>query len=308
MHVRLAAAWAGLAVAALAGSSPAVAATTTEATLCERVDSFTTSLVRGDQADVYYPVPTRPGNPVIAFLQGGLTDKSAYAGFARALACSGYVVVIPNHYVTLNPAAGPQLFASQQMINDVHATMVLSNANPVSPVYGLVDTEKLGVSGHSFGGAAALFAVDGRCQFPFCFGFYARPPQLKAAAVYGVNTFVGPAPIDVNTAAVPSALIQGSLDGRATMARAQATFAIMEKTKAFITIDGLNHWGIADVQNPPGNPPDPNAQTRPYEWGIAKTAKYARLVFDAYLKGDAGALRQLRFDRGEKSVDVQLVE
>ena len=55
-----------------------------------------------------------------------------------------------------------------------------------------------------------------------------RPPQLKAAAVYGVNTFSQAGVLlDVNTSAAPSVLIQGANDGRATPARASATFGIM---------------------------------------------------------------------------------
>lgn len=275
---------------------------------CERVDSYATVLVSGDPADVYHPVPARGGTPVVAFLQGGLTDKSLYSGFARELACAGYVVVVPNRFAALIPGQPPQIFTSQQVINHVLATMQLAQANPASPVYGAVDASRLAVAGHSFGGAAALFAVEGSCRPPFCFGFFARPPQLKAVAVFGVNTFLQGAPLDVNSSAVPVAMIQGSLDGRATPARAQATYALLEAPKAFITIEGLNHWGIIDVQNPAGNTPDPNQQTQPQAWGIAKTAKFTRLMFDAYLKGDRGALRQLRGDRGEPDVTVQLAE
>jgi hypothetical protein len=103
-------------------------------------------------------------------------------------------------------------------------------------------------------------------------------------------------------------LLQGSVDGRATPDRAALTFGLMETPKALITFDGLNHWGIADVQNPAGNSPDPNAQTRPQDWGISKTAKYARTVFDAYLKGDNGSLSKLREQQSETGVDTQFVE
>ena len=276
---------------------------------CESVGSFTTNLVSGDAADVYHPLPARESVPVIAFLQGGLTDKSLYAGYASELACAGYVVVVPNRFASLFPGQPPQIFTSQQVINDVLATMVLSNANAGSPLFGTVDTDSLGVAGHSFGGAAALFAIEGSCRPPFCFGLYERPPQLKAAVVFGVNT-IGPggAPIDVNTSAAPVAMIHGSVDGRATLARATATFAVLERSKAFIKIDGLNHWGIIDVQNPAGNSPDPNVQTRPQGWGIAKTAKYSQLMFDAYLKGDNGALKKLRREQSESGIDIQFDE
>jgi dienelactone hydrolase len=273
------------------------------------VDVFTTALLSGDQADVYHPASGTPDSfPIIAFLQGGLVDKSLYSGFANALASAGYVVVVPNHFTLLGPPPA-QLFSSQSVVTDVLASMTAADADPASPLYQVVDTNNLGVSGHSFGGAAALYAVEGSCLPPFCFGFFMRPPQLKAAAVYGVNT-VNPAGIllDVNTSAAPVALLQGSVDGRATPAKAAQTFGLMETPKGLLTFDGLNHWGIADVQNPAGNTPDPSVQTRDQSWGIAKTAKYAQVVFDAYLKGDKGALGKLQSQQSETGVTVQFVE
>jgi hypothetical protein len=243
-------------------------------------------------------------------LQGGLVDKSLYSGFANALAGAGYVVVVPNHFAVLGPpGTPPQLFSSQSVVTDVLASITLADGDPASPLYQIVDTNNLGVSGHSFGGAAALYTVEGSCNPPFCFGFFARPPQLKAAAVYGVNT-VNPAGIllDVNTSAAPVALLQGSVDGRAAPAKAAQTFGLMETPKGLITFDGLNHWGIADVQNPAGNTPDPGVQTRSQSWGIAKTAKYAQTVFDAYLKGDSSALQKLSTQQSETGVDIQFVE
>jgi dienelactone hydrolase len=277
---------------------------------------FTTALKSGDQADVYYPVGGTPDAfPIIAFLQGGLVDKSLYSGFASTLAGAGYVVVVPNHFQVLGPpGTPPALFSSQTVVNDVLASMTAADANPASPVYQVVDTNNLGVSGHSFGGAAALYTVEGSCNLPFCFTPpftppYVRPPQLKAAAVYGVNT-VNPAGIllDVNTSAAPVALLQGSVDGRATPANAAQTFGLMETPKGLVTFDGLNHWGIANVQNPAGNTPDPGVQTRDQSWGISKTAKYAQIVFDAYLKGDSGALGKLHTQQTETGVTVQFVE
>jgi dienelactone hydrolase len=280
----------------------------TEQKVCGQVNVFTTTLNSGDQADVYHPSRGRTNEyPVVAFLQGGLVDKSLYSGFGKELASAGYVVVIPNHFAALAPPpAPPGLFASQHSVNDVLASMTAANADPASPVYRLVDTSKLGVAGHSFGGAAALYTVEGSCLPPFCFGFFVRPPALKAAAVFGVNTFnQAGVLLDVNTSAAPSVLIQGANDGRAIPARAAATFGIMETPKALITIDGINHWGIADVQNPPPNTPDPGVQTKSQEYSIEKTAKYTALVFDAYVKGDRGAQKKLRKEKGERGVNIE---
>jgi dienelactone hydrolase len=298
-------------IAAACGAAPdePVASEANDEPLCA-VSSFTTTLQSSDQADVYHPTSGAPdAYPIVAFLQGGLVDKSLYSGFARQLAGAGYVVVVPNHYATLVPDQGPQLFTSQAVVNDVLASMTAADADPGSPLYRIVDTDDLGVSGHSFGGAAALYTVEGSCRPPFCFGVYARPPQLKAAAVYGVNT-VNPAGIllEVDTSAAPVALLQGSVDGRATPDKAALTFGLLEPSKALVTFQGLNHWGIADVQNPAPNTPDPGVQTRPQSWGISKTAKYAQLVFDAYLKGNEGAQKKLRKQQSETGVTVQFVE
>lgn len=311
MNHRMAISYLGLLLASACSAAPTDRGAS--AAVNERlVDTsvFTTSLLSGDQADVYYPVGGAPDSyPIIAFLQGGLVDKSLYSGFATELAAAGYVVVVPNHFQVLFPGAPPQLFSSQHVVTDVLASMSAADADPASPLYQIVDTNNLGISGHSFGGAAALYTVEGSCNPPFCFGFFVRPPQLRAAAVYGVNTFSPQGVLlPVDTSAAPVALLQGAVDGRATPARADATFGIMEAPKALVTLDGLNHWGIADVQNPPGNTADPNPQTQSQSWGISKTAKYARTMFDAYLKGDSGSLQKLRDATSETGVGIQFIE
>jgi dienelactone hydrolase len=309
----------GLLLASACGSAPSSSSDSLEGAevasseqACSSVNVFTTTLTNGDQADVYHPTYGHADDyPTIAFLQGALTDKSFYSGFARELAGEGYVVVVANHFQVLGPpGTPPQLFTSELVVNAVQASMTAADADPASPLYQIVDTNNLGVSGHSFGGVAALYSVQGTCTPPFCFGpFYARPPQLHAAAVYGTNT-VNQAGVllDLNTSAAPVALLQGSVDGNATPARAALTFGILETPKALITLDGLNHWGIADQQNPPGAQPDLSPQTRPQEWGISKTAKYAAVMFDAYLKGDNGALKKLRKEKSEQGVTIDFVE
>ena len=297
---------AGPALTQAATAADTEGAGTTAAATCT-AGSYATTLVNGDQADVYYPEPAPAGgSPVVAFLQGGNADKSLYSGYSRELACAGYVVVVPNHYL------GSQLISSENVVNAVLATMKQADAGQ-TPVAGAVDTRVLGVAGHSVGGAAGLFAIDDAvCSFPFCLGFNRRPAELKAVAAYGTST-VDPFSrqlIDVDSTGVPVALIHGTNDQRADIGNSRATYGILETPKAFVTIDGLNHWGIADVNNPPPSDRtlDPGVQTRAREWGIAKTAKATRLWFDAYLKGDPGALHQLRGDINDASFTVDLQE
>jgi hypothetical protein len=141
-----------------------------------------------------------------------------------------------------------------------------------SELFGIVDTTRMGLAGHSAGGAASLFAIGRSCQFPFCgppnppFPIpFPLPPAVKGGAFYGTNTI--PAfppgvtdPIPVNTNGIPVALVQGTRDGISTQAEAEATIAVITgPSELHLILDeerGTNHYGISDVNNPPGAIPD----------------------------------------------------
>jgi hypothetical protein len=129
---------------------------------------------RGDKADVFFPdVPKMSKKfPVVAVLQGAFVDKQFYSEFGTQLARFGFVVVIPNHLVVLGPPGTPPTppapFPDEFVILDVLAQMEVENQDPHSPLFGIVDTTRMGLAGHSAGGAASLFAIDRSCQFPFC--------------------------------------------------------------------------------------------------------------------------------------------
>jgi len=235
---------------------------------------------RGDQADIYYPFTDNDTDkfPIVAVLQGALVDKRYYRQFGIALAQQGFVVVIPNHRqeLVIGPPGTPPtsiLFPDQLVINDVLNQMEIENKNSKSSLFGIIDIDYMGVVGHSAGGAAGLFALEGSCNPSFCSGEYKRPQALKVGAFYGANTcFSGgkitesrcidgnstpPNPsggfIDVQTNGLPVALVQGSLDAPE---KGTATFEILDGPRKLITIDGASHYGITDVNNPPGANPD----------------------------------------------------
>jgi dienelactone hydrolase len=133
---------------------------------------------RGDLADVYFPaVPAKKDEfPVVAVLQGAGIDKSFYSEFGMQLARFGFVVVIPNHFVVFGPPGTPPvLFPEEFVILDVLAQMIEEDGKKKkdSPLSGIVDTDRMGLAGHSAGGTASLFAIGRSCQPPFCF-----PPGL----------------------------------------------------------------------------------------------------------------------------------
>ena len=249
--------------------------------LFDKIDSKTINLLprgdelAGDEADVYYPVPEFPAAddafPIVAVLQGAFVDKQFYSEFGTQLARFGFVVVIPNHLVVFGPPNTPPApFPDEFVIIDVLETMKVENekaldtgGNP-NPLFGIIDTTRMGLSGHSAGGAASLFALSEKCVPPFCIPippppFFTLPEAVRAGAFYGTNSF-GPDGnlIEVDTDDFPVALVQGTFDGIATPEEAKATFNILDGVRALIPIYGANHYGITNFKNAPRPNNDPN--------------------------------------------------
>jgi predicted dienelactone hydrolase len=257
-----------------------------------RVQSVT--LPRGDLADVYFPVPppslTRPVTdafPLVALLQGALVDKSHYERLGRLLAAQGLVVVIPNHLRTL-PGFPPQsAFTDVNVVTDVLTAIGAADADPGSPLYRIVDTDHMGLVGHSLGGSIGLYAVAGRCLPTICDGTYERPAALKAAVFYGTSLLGSDgAAMDLDTSAAPVALVQGSLDGVALPKKADLTYPSLETPRALITIKGANHYAICDENNPAGAKPDPSAPTLEQDVATEAVARWTGLWLRAQLQGD----------------------
>jgi hypothetical protein len=136
--------------------------------------------VPGDLADVYFPKVSAADNafPIVAVLQGAFVDKKFYSAFGTQLSRFGFVVVIPNHLINFGPPGTPPVtpFPDEFVIWDVLAQMKAEDEKAEDEdgepnlLFGIVDTTRMGLAGHSAGGAPGLFAIDMSCQPPFCFG------------------------------------------------------------------------------------------------------------------------------------------
>jgi len=263
--------------------------------------SYTTAIAAsGDAADIYYPTDGSPdifarlgdSFPVVVVLQGGRTTRGFYSEYAGRIARHGFIVIVPDHIRVFPPGAPvpPAALTEASVLNDAFAHVVAEGTNPGSPIFGLVDGSRLGVTGHSLGGAVALNIIGGICPAGLCTPGYVRPPELKAAALYATNFFspppAPPAVMPIDTSAVPVALIQGLNDGRALPARATATYLELEAPRALIEIEGANHYGINDVNNPAGATPDPSPSLISQSEALDRIATWTALFLRAEIWGD----------------------
>ncbi len=78
-----------------------------------------------------------------------------------------------------------------------------------------------------------------------------RPNELKGGAFYGTNFLIGTGQVSaIDNDGIPIALVQGNLDGVATPDNALRTYSqIQDPPKAFITVNGANHYGITNEDN-----------------------------------------------------------
>ena len=253
----------------------------------------------GDPADVYYPDPpdlhtASYSFPVVLLFQGAKVGRGFYSSVATLVAGYGFIVVIPDHMS--NNIGGAGLYAELSQIAAVGAQMKLEAASATAPVRGVVNTGRVALMGHSYGGASGLSGMANMCFPPVPLCTFTRPPEIVAGAFYGTNLatpLLGVPALD--TGALPVLLVQGDKDGKALPADGQATYnQIQKRPKAIITLLGANHYGVTDVDNPAGADPEANPQTLDHAAGIASNGRWIGVFFSAFLSGDMAARAALR--------------
>lgn len=264
------------------------------------VDSRTVQ-IDGSPADVYLPrgqADESPAQlPVALLLPGALVDRAHYSEFAEIVAQYGFVVIVPSRERSL-----PEFGISGQLAESSQITAVLdyvevAATDPLSPLEGKVNPNKLALLGHSHGGAVGLLAIADTCIEPFfCVGSFTRPPEVVAGVFYGVNTYNPETASYMPTpnAGIPVALVQGTQDGVATLEEATQTFALIDSPpKALITVEGANHFGITNQNNPEGARPDASVPTIEQTQSIETIARWTGHFLRAHVLGDTEALEQI---------------
>jgi dienelactone hydrolase len=310
----------------LAGASLLVLSTTKAATatkfnsspLFTDVTTYTTNISATDNvADIYFPNPSnlKTGNysfPIALLLQGANVDKSDYSNYASTVARYGFVVVVPNNQRTL-PSLGKGLFAETSQINAVLAQMRTENLSPTSPVAGVVNTEKLGLLGHSFGGGVGLSTIADVCLPRFCSSPTSLPTEVVAGAFYATGLVRTPnvLPVDyipINNFGIPVALLKGTLDGVVPPFITDDTYKnIQNPPKTLITLTGANHYGITNINNPSGPFPDRNTPIISQDVATETLARWSGLFLRASILDDKNAFNYVYFTGDAVDANVTVV-
>lgn len=294
----------------------AAAATFSDAPLFNDVASYSTTIsANNDLADIYFPNPSnlKTGNysfPVALLLQGANVDKSDYSEYASIVARYGFVVVVPNHLRSLPQFGFTGLLPETSQINAVLAQMEAENSNPASPVTGVINTEKLGLLGHSAGGAVGLSAIANLCLSPIqCEGSFSRPNELVAGAFFGASLRNQNGEFfPINNSGIPIALLQGTRESRVLPINAEKTYEqIQTPPKALISILGANHYGITNTNNPTGPIPDPNTPTIPQEVAVETVARWSGLFLRASILDHKAAFDYVYYTGDALDANVSVI-
>ncbi|WP_135237162.1 hypothetical protein [Nocardia sp. CS682] len=239
------------------------------------------TVVAREAATIWYPARSARRLPLALILPGANVGRGYYSRFAAAIAEYGFVVLVPERDLTSADNA-PRGYGLVEAL-----TWAREQAgDPASAVGARIDPTALVVAGHSYGGAAALFATTDRCRPPFCSAAdYRRPPELKAFVGYGTNTSVGTEVEAVDVGGIPVMYVNGTEDGVSEPAEAYESFAKISgaPSAAYVHLLGANHFGLADIDNPPGAAPDPRPGTAPQHETATTAARWTASWFRAQL-------------------------
>jgi predicted dienelactone hydrolase len=209
------------------------------------------------------PAFTNVKHPLIVFSHGRGSNALAYAWFAEALASRGYLVVALDHYRANTYDSSIEYLANKlwQRPVDVGLTITFLLNDPIWRRY--IDSERIGVAGHSQGGFTALWVggakVNPEKYLAFQRGWRSNPmvpkylreelpldarPALnvrddRVKAVFamapGVIQAFGMDAAGLRALSIPAALVVGALDTQ-TPPKPNAEFAAKYIPHAQLTV------------------------------------------------------------------------
>jgi predicted dienelactone hydrolase len=195
--------------------------------------------------------------PVLMFSHGSCGYATQSLFLTALVASYGYVVVSPPHpgntiaeYPTCR--TGPaQVASAQERPGDVLFAldqMLAAGADPSSPFFGALDADRIGMSGHSFGGFTTYLVL-------------ALDPRFKVAVP------MAPAVPGTPMVGIPSLTMLGQIDSVVSNAAIRTAYEDARSPKVLVEVETAGHYAFSDLCFPSAdcNPPVTATQDEAHE-------------------------------------------
>jgi len=211
--------------------------------------------------------------PVLMFSHGSCGYATQSLFLTALVASYGYVVVSPPHpgnTLMEFPTCGTppaQVASAQERPNDIIYAldqMLAANEDPTSPFFSSLDPDRIGMSGHSFGGLNTYAVVNGDSRFK-------------------VAIPMAPAALGSPKVTIPSLMMLGQVDGVVNLPNIRAAYADSQPPKMLVEIENAGHFAFSDLcfPTPDCNPPVTLAQDEAH----ALVLRFVVPFLERYLAG-----------------------
>lgn len=195
------------------------------------------------------PVCGRTGCAVVVLAHGFGGSTMRFDAYARALAVHGYVVAAPTFPLTNEAAPGGHLSGLADLVSQpgdvsfVLDELTAASADGADVLDGRVDAERVGIMGHSLGGATAVAATRLDC---------CTDPRIDAVIAVAPANFVLPMfGGEIHPAGPPTLSLTGDLDNLVPSAGVRAFNDAIEPPRVYVQLVGGNHVNLIENYGAP---------------------------------------------------------
>ncbi|MEO8603526.1 MAG: prolyl oligopeptidase family serine peptidase [bacterium] len=215
--------------------------------------------------------------PLLLFSHGSCGYPAQSTFLLPLLASYGFVIAAPPHpgnTISEFPACGQpaaQGASANERPADVRFVldqMLAANQDAGSPFFGSIDPDRVGMSGHSFGGFTTYVAVG-------------QDRRFKIAIAMAPFTLVG------QRLTVPSLTMVGQIDGVVSVPNVHTAYGSSSAPKLLVEIEDAGHYAFSDAcfPGPDCNPPTTLTQDEAH----VLVQRYVLPFLQRYLIGDASS-------------------
>lgn len=208
--------------------------------------------------------------PVLMFSHGSCGYATQSLFLTALVASYGYVVVSPPHPGNTlfqfpncgTPAA--QIASAQERPADIRFAldqMLSANGDESSPFFGALDPNRLGMSGHSFGGLTTYLVM-------------AQDTRFKVAMP------MAPAVLGTPVLTVPSLTMMGQIDSVVQLPAIRTAYANASEPKLLVEVENAGHYAFSDLCfqsadcNPPVTATQDEAHAQVLRWVVPFLERY----------------------------------